>query len=242
MATLLITPPASGGSGFTTVARQVFTGSGTYTPTAGMDYCVVEMVGGGGGSGGADGTGTGGPPDLGHAIGGGGGGEFRRGVFTAADIGASQTVTIGAAGAAGSNTGGNGGTGGTTSVGTLLTAVGGTGSVGTGSNSNATTSPLAGGAGGTGGTGTGDAVVGEKGESGWAVIPISTGILRRSGKGGGSRFGWGGEAKINTDVADVAAAAGTGFGGGAGGPIDDDNGGTAGAAGTAGYVRILEFT
>ena len=239
MATLLITPPASVGSGFTTVARQVFTGSGTYTPTAGMDYCVVEMVGGGGGGGGADGVGS---NDEGHGMGGGGGGEYRRGVFTAADIGASQTVTIGAAGAAGGATGGNGGTGGTTSVGTLLTAVGGTGGAGSGSNSSTTTSPALGGAGGTGGTGTGDAVVGEIGQNGMAeVITAASLFVRRAGKGGNSLFGWGGR-DILTFNGDSAGNNGTGFGGGGSGAIDNDTTGSAGGAGTTGYVRILEFT
>jgi len=36
---------------FDQVHIQVFTSSGTYTPTSGMKYCTIEVVGGGGGSG-----------------------------------------------------------------------------------------------------------------------------------------------------------------------------------------------
>jgi hypothetical protein len=39
-------------TGITQVKTVVFTSSGTYTPTANMQYCIVEVVGGGGGSGG----------------------------------------------------------------------------------------------------------------------------------------------------------------------------------------------
>ena len=39
---------------------QVFPASGTYTPTAGMGYGIIECVGGGGGGGVASGSGVGG--------------------------------------------------------------------------------------------------------------------------------------------------------------------------------------
>ena len=38
------------------VKVTTFASSGTYTPTAGMVYCVIECVGGGGGSGGVSGS------------------------------------------------------------------------------------------------------------------------------------------------------------------------------------------
>ena len=176
--------------GVTICAIQAFASSGTYTPTAGMKFCIVYGYGAGGGganSGGGNG-GTGGTTSLGSLLtaaggtggqaggtagtggtggtlgkingsaggagnvglgnaagvsfggsapmmiapsdagiagtlpgqgggglggtpavnpsgGGGGGGELSFGVFSAATIGASQTVTIGAAGAAGSGGG-----------------------------------------------------------------------------------------------------------------------------------------
>jgi hypothetical protein len=95
---------AAAGAGIITVSQQVFTASGTYTPSAGMVYCIAEAVGGGGGGGGASGN----TAECGS---GGGGGEYARVLLTAAQVGASKSVTIGAAGAAGNNSGGNGGAG-----------------------------------------------------------------------------------------------------------------------------------
>src|SRR6266478_1459066 len=114
-------PGPPGPIGHVQVNNQVFTTSGTYTPTANMVYCSVEMLGGGGGGGGSDTT----MPFAQNVGTGGGGGEYAVGIFSAATIGASQTVTIGAAGTTG--IGVNGGDGGTTSLGILITAVGGGG-------------------------------------------------------------------------------------------------------------------
>ena len=87
------------------VVTQVFTGTGTYTPTTGMLYCQVICLGGGGAGGGAASTGA-----TTTAEGGGGGsGEYAVGVFSASTIGASQSVTIGAGGTAGT-AGNNAGT------------------------------------------------------------------------------------------------------------------------------------
>src|SRR5262245_40851282 len=71
------------------VVIQTFTASGTYTPTSGMSYCLIEAVGGGaGGAGGAATTGQS------WSFGGGGGGGYSRKRASAADIGVSQTVTV----------------------------------------------------------------------------------------------------------------------------------------------------
>src|SRR5260221_4512350 len=40
-----------------TVTQQTFTGSGTYTPTSGMAFCIIECLGAGGGGGGTGGDG-----------------------------------------------------------------------------------------------------------------------------------------------------------------------------------------
>src|SRR5205823_4319986 len=48
----------SGSPGSLTVTKQVFTGNGTYTPSAGMVYCIIECQGGGGGGGGVSGGAT----------------------------------------------------------------------------------------------------------------------------------------------------------------------------------------
>ena len=87
---------------------QTFTTAGvfTYTPTSGMRSIYFRMTGGGGGGGGGAATGAGQ-----DAVGGGGAsGSYSEGEFTSASVGASQTVTIGAAGSAGTagaNAGGN---------------------------------------------------------------------------------------------------------------------------------------
>src|SRR4029077_5175117 len=86
---------ANGGTGVTTIAaapyfktivRQVFTSSGTYTPTAGMIYCDIECVGGGGGGGSVPTTAA---ANIAMA-GSGGAGEYARGIFSAATIGVSK--------------------------------------------------------------------------------------------------------------------------------------------------------
>lgn len=102
---------------------QRFTASGTYTPTAGMRYVIVEAVGGGGGGGGASAT-VATSFSCGAAA---GSGAYSKGIFSAATIGVSQTITIGAAGSVSS--GGSGGTGGTTSFGSLIIVTGGVGGV-----------------------------------------------------------------------------------------------------------------
>lgn len=88
----------TGGGSLVSVKQQLFTASGTYTPSAGMLFCIVEIVGGGGGAGTYSASGA--------AIGGAAGGYCRK-LYTAAAIGASVTVTCGTGGAvdtAGGNT------------------------------------------------------------------------------------------------------------------------------------------
>src|SRR3974390_2022679 len=80
------------------VKIQVFTGAGTYTytPSAGMVYCIIECLGGGGGGGGGAGT-----ANYALGAGGGGAGSYSRALVSAATVGVSQTVTIGTAGSGG---------------------------------------------------------------------------------------------------------------------------------------------
>ena len=102
---------------------RVFTASGTYTPSAGLVAAIIECIGGGGAGGGCAATSAG----QCAAAGGGGGGDYARAYVTAAQVGASQSVTVDAGGSAptsGNNAGGNGGT---SSVGSLCSAGGGTG-------------------------------------------------------------------------------------------------------------------
>lgn len=207
-------------AGGTTVNIQSFTSSGTYTPTSGMDYCIVEVWGGGGGSGGTASSGS-------SAAAGGGGGGYARSVLSAATIGASQVVTIGAGGAAGASTPSAGGGGGTSSLGSLVVASGGGGSV----VGVSTAAIVAGGAAGAGTTGT-FLVNGEVGDF---CFPDATSVSKSIGGKGGSSFGSpGGNAARGASGVGTAGAKGSGAGGSMGGN-------TAGAAGGAGYILITEF-
>lgn len=124
--------PMKGGASFVNVQIFDIPGVYTYTPTAGMMFCCVEVVGGGG-SGES-------PIALTGNIGtGGGGGGYCKKNFNASAIGASQSIKVGAGGA--SVTNGDGLDGGASSFGTFLTANfggGGKGSVSMGTGGTAT--------------------------------------------------------------------------------------------------------
>lgn len=203
-----------------TVKKQIFTASGTYTPSTGMLYCYVELLGGGGGGGGSNGTAA-------TGAGGGAGGHCFR-LISAATIGASQTVTIGAAGSAGSSSGGTGGSGGNSSLGALMTANGGAGGTG---NTNASTGAVAGGAGGTASTGD----INITGFAGEAAFVASTGVFV-SGRGANSLYGAGGAAKTGNSSQSGNAA--TGYGAGGGGGVQSSG---AGGAGVAGICIVTEY-
>lgn len=210
------------------MAIQKFTASGTYTPTTGMVFAIVECVGGGGAGGGV--TGAGGAA---YGGGGGGGGGYARKLVTAAAVGASQTVTIGAGGVgvAGWSPGGSGGA---TSLGALCAANGGSG----GGTAQSTA------AGGPGGSGTIGDVLGRGGAGATPQLGANVSAAV-GGAGGSSMFGGGGVGEVN-------ATAGRGFngyaaggygGGGAGADVYDQGGAFpyAGTSGTAGIVVITEF-
>lgn len=219
---------------FKQVVYQVFTSSGTYTPTSKMAYCHVDLVGGGGGGGGAaNASGTA------VSVGGGGGGGGRTiDILTAATIGSSQTVTIGAAGTAGA-AGGTGGTGGQTSLGALLVANGGLGGAASGA---ATGAAANGGSGGAAGSTTGAFNgAGSSGTSGFGFYNSYPNSIVLGGQGGSSAYGGGGRGGVSASgVATGGTATGYGAGGG-GGANAVNNTGTTGAAGTAGIMIITEY-
>lgn len=217
---------------FGKVIVQTFAASGTYTPSSGMLYCTIECIGAGGGGGG---TATTGATTI--SIGGGaGGGGYARKVVTAATVGASQTVTIGAAGTAGAVGGGNGGTGGTTSVGSLCVATGGAGGAGSG----AATSALFIVGSGSGGIGTtGDVLA--SGNPGSPGFGSSTSTFVTGGNGGSSAIGGGAIGTAGTGV--VAGTTGRSYGGGgSGATVGLSQTQQAGGAGAPGFVIITEFT
>ncbi len=219
-----------GGLGFSSIKNQVFTTSGTYTPTAGMSWCQITCVGGGGAGGGAAAT-----DGSQVAFGGGGGsGEVGVGAFSAATIGVSQTVTIGAAGAGSS--GSAGGNGGTTSLGILLTANGGGGGNTFITNSTNGTPP---GDGGTGGTGGDYHIPGDTGLIGWGS---ATNLLVNGGNGANGYYSAGGGGSFVGISGGNAGHSAIGFGGAGGGAVNSvSQSAMAGGNGSAGIVIIQEF-
>lgn len=208
---------------------QTFTSSGTYTPTSGMVYCIIEAVGGGGGGGGAASASA----TLGECGGGGGGGGYARKFASASTIGASQTVTIGAAGSAGAAGNNAGGNGGDSSLAAICIGKGGTGGGGAAANA-----PGAGGAGGVAGTGD-ITFAGMPGGTSQSVL-YSNNLISTT-CGGNSYFGSGGVA-IWSNNANTTGSAGQLYGGGGGGGLSVNAGGTqAGAAGAKGVVIVTEY-
>lgn len=226
--TLTITSSGTG-SGFSDINVQTFTSNGTYTPTSGMAYCIVECVGGGGGGSGAQADGN----NL-FAKSGGGGAGYCKKVFDAATIGASQSVTVGAGGAGGVGTDGYGlgANGNDTTFGALLTAGKGF--------ANATTGTI----GGAGGTASGGDININGSEGGlpvkYYIDEVGYIYPYWSGAGGNSFYGVGGGIVTTTTNGNN----GTGYGSGGGGamnimqsPGSEKNGGN----GADGIVIVTEF-
>ncbi len=234
------------GLAFDNINVKEFNANGTYTPTAGIQFCIVELIAGGGGSGGVGG----GAVDQVNAGAGGGSGGYIKSLLTAAQIGASQAVTIGTGGVAGTSGGGAGGTGVATSLGTLVSATGGIGGAGS-SGSNFEASATTGGGGGSPTVTTGldmGSTTGSPGGSGLGHIEDSDGGVS-AGFGGEQRFGGGFSgitSKINIVSASVNLAGTAGLantGAGASGAISMGTGASAraGATGGTGLLLITEF-
>lgn len=210
----------------------VFSSSGTWTRDARTVFADVILwgAGGGGGSGARTAAGT-----ASSGGGGGGAGFLQRARYTAAQIGASQTMTIAAGGAGGApqtadnSAGSSGGNGGNSQFGSLLQARGGGGGaggglgIGSGGGSSAgMITPAAAGSGATGGA----APVGGAAGGSAAVGADNTASGGGSGGGGGANGGAGWRSGYALHGSS---------GGGAGGGISA--GGTA-AAGGLGYFSL----
>ena len=206
---------ATGSSTGGPIAIQMFTsGSGNYTPTAGMGSCIVEIIGGGAGGMTAQ-SGIYGAP-------GGGAGGYSSKLYLATTIGASQPYSVGAGGATDAN--GSDTTFGT--GGTLITAHGG----------SAAASVTAPGVGGVGVGGTTN-LHGGAGGIGSQTDNLLNGNF--SGFGGSSYYGKGAAAKGNSSG---FGNGGIDFGSGGGGGLDTSGLGTQhGGAGSGGLVIITEF-
>lgn len=218
---------ATAPTGFIKVVKvQKFTASGTYTPSTGIIYAIIECVGGGAGGGGVTGTAA-----QFYVAGGGGSGSYSRAYASAAAIGASQTVTIGAAGAGGSAGSNAGSVGSDTSVGSICIGKGGSG----GNFSSAIQNGI-GGAGGVAGTGD-FTPTGAPGAGGF-YNAVSATIGTPAGLGGSSIFG-GGATATTSHAAGVAAS---NYGSGGSGASSDNGSNFAGGNGSAGVVVVTEFT
>lgn len=225
---LTLQPPAA--AGISTINVQTLTTADTtYTPTVGMAYCIVEMVGGGGGGGGAAATVAG----QSACGGGGGAGGYYRQIFTGATIGAGVPITIGAGGA-GAASGNNTGTSGADSVFNSFHAVGGVG--GGGGASSATAFFRNGSAGGGAAAGIASATGGHGGTG------MNLGALNIAfgGVGGNSFFGQGGQAPANNN-GNAGVGYGSGGSGGSSGSVNTSNVAASGGAGQDGICVVTEF-
>jgi len=214
------TPSASG---FTSINIQVITSTNTYTPTANMKYCIVELQAAGGGGGGCAAT-------TFAAGGGGGSGDYARSTFSAATIGASQTVTLGAAGTGGASGNNDGGNASASTFGALMSCTGGNGGTGA---ANGTWSD--GGTGGGSATGT-LTVLGSRGNSG-----IATASFAASGTGAASMFGSSQNSVYNTPAQSNNGSAGDGYGTGGRGGGSCTNANASGGAGAGAICVITEY-
>lgn len=218
-------------TGVVNVYHQAFTttGSNTYTPHAGLIQADVACQAGGGGGGGSVVSNS----SQINAGGGGGQGGYAQGLFSAATIGASQTVTIGTGGPGGN--GANGTTGGNTTFGTLLTTNGGVGGpVGV----NSTTNTISGGASGGGASGGYKDVTGQTGGDGSGSIVSGVG-LAQGGTGGGPQGG----TVAMTPSGSINGVSATGYGNGGGGASAGPSAGSTnvGGSGSQGRCDVTEY-
>jgi hypothetical protein len=205
---------------------QIFTASGSYTPTPGTTFIRATAVGGGGGGAGGISNFSGGNGS--GSAGGGGGGAAIMGIINISLLTTPVSVTIGTGGAAAAP-GGSGGGGGTTYFGSYLFASGGGGGTPTSG-----VSPGSGGGSGSAGAGAGIFAIGISGSCG------GSGAFSAGGVGGGTAVGGGGRGSGN---ASFIGGAGGVWGGGGGGGASLNFGGTAatGGAGAQGILIIEEF-
>lgn len=220
------TVPTGGVAAGVFLGLQVFTSSGTYTPTAGTTRIYVEAWGGGGAGGGVPAIGSG-------NVSGGGGGA---GAYSAKRIASGfsgVSYIIGAAGAGASNAaGGNGGD--TTFNSTAVVAKGGTGGPVGVLNTN-----VGFGAGGAASGGTGDVKIdGQRGGNGVAGTARSA-----SGTGGASPRGGAGAQNPGESSSQLLNGLAGVTPGGGGGAAQANITGAAGTGGNggAGLIVIWEF-
>ncbi|WP_159124736.1 glycine-rich domain-containing protein [Enterobacter roggenkampii] len=217
------------------INTQIFTSSGTYTPSAGTKKIKVYATGGGGGGGGSAAT-----DSTTRSCGGGGGaGSTVISVYNISDITTPVSITIGSggsAGAGGGSAGGLGGTGGSTTFGSLITATGATGGGGGGQATDSGSIVNANG-GAISGSTAGN-IVTARGSSGLPGITSNVGNV--SGAGGSSFFCGGGN-PISSATSTNGDNGINGSGGSGGMSMKSTAVGKSGGVGGSGIVIIEEY-
>ena len=199
---------AGGTSSVTVTARSkrtVFTSSGTWTKDSRTVMARVKVIGAGGGGGGGQVTASGTASSGGS---GGGGGSFGERMFAASDLGATETVTVGAGGTGGGSAAA-GSAGGNTSFGSWLTAYGG------GGGFNGVSAANSGGGGGAGLLGAGgngaSATNGTAGATGGATGGASNTVFGGGGGGGQGTNGSGGATGGSSNTGGTGGGCGGGM-------------------------------
>ncbi|WVR18346.1 hypothetical protein y223_00066 [Bordetella phage PY223] len=209
------------------VNMRVFPASGTWTKPAGLKSVVVEVQGAGGSGGGAM-SATSGNASIG---GGGLGGGYARKRILAADLGATEAVTVGAGGAR--VAGGTGLAGGQSSFGAHCSATGG--GFGGVAAPNSTLAVIS--SNGSPGIGIGGDINAAGGFSRRGIRFEGTATGSFAGDGGGSHFcGSQGGTAGNNHGADALS-----YGGGGGGAHSTGSSAKEGGKGGDGLVIVWEF-
>ncbi|MDR5812022.1 hypothetical protein QCE62_00270 [Caballeronia sp. LZ033] len=209
---------------------QVFTSSGTYTPTAGTTKVIVKSVGGGGAGGSTAATSAGQ-----SAVGAGGSSAGYAEVLLTAGF-SGVTVTVGAGGTPGAAGANSGNAGGTTSFGTIISCPGGSGGAGGNPSAAAAVNPSAGVVAPTISSGTIiNALAGQPAPNALVLVPGSVAI---SGYGGSGPLGVGGQGRQTTGAGIVGAGYGVG---GAGATTSASGAAQIGGAGRQGVLIVYEF-
>lgn len=208
-------------------------GDSKWTPTSGMSFVIVEAQGAG-----APGAGATLPSAGNMSMGSpGGAGAYGKSIFSAAAVGASVVITVGAAGAPA--VGAAGAAGGSSSFGALLSAPGGLAS---GVLNNFAATNNANGNSGLTAAPTGANLISIRGGCGNLSLAINVGISSGmlGGAGGASKFGVGG---IGSIANSPGSAASGNWGSGGGGVVLTSAAGAscAGGAATDGVVIVQEF-
>ncbi|WP_250533560.1 hypothetical protein [Caballeronia sp. AZ10_KS36] len=203
---------------------QTFTSNGTYTPTAGTKFVIVEVLGGAGSGGGCAATGA-----SQISVGSGGcAGAYAKALITSGFSGVAVTVGVGGAPASGFAS--NPGT--ASSFGSLVSCPGGLG----GTSAGPTTPPWFTGV-NTSAAPTGGNITGAAGASGGISVALST-TAGYGAAGGSSPFGGGGGPGVINVAGLPSPSQGAGGGGSMLGPSQSA---IAGGRGGNGVVIVYEF-